>query len=423
MADTKISAMPAAAALTGAEVVPVLQTGANVKTTAQAIANLAPAQAQSVYVRNFAGVSPNVTPTVEAIGWDTSNGAGWGFNGTTWIKFFAVIGLLLLSCSFSFAQFPAKVHNSWDTNQNVIPADKNIVRSASSDFSVAPGFATSTLGVLTVGSRTNASFASIVDTYSNAGTYTWTNRPGASKITVWVIGAGGGGGSGGTNVNTQDKAGGGGGGSGGRTFFVAGAAMVSNIVTVIVGAGGSGGTSNISNALGTNGAASYFGNYAYATGGFGGTTSFGAGGNGKFSQGARGSAGSNSTPSPPTVATNLASGGGGGGGGTVANTTTVHDGAAGGSTNFWSVFSILGGAGGKSAGSPLPATGTNIDGLFIQTGAGGGAAVASAFGMAGASATMYGAGGGGGGAAAFAGNMPGAGGNGAPGFIQVITTF
>lgn len=43
MADEKISAMPAAAALTGAEIVPLLQGGANVKSTAQDIANLAPA--------------------------------------------------------------------------------------------------------------------------------------------------------------------------------------------------------------------------------------------------------------------------------------------------------------------------------------------------------------------------------------------
>lgn len=42
MSDEKISAMPAAAALTGAELVPVVQGGANVKATAQNIANLAP---------------------------------------------------------------------------------------------------------------------------------------------------------------------------------------------------------------------------------------------------------------------------------------------------------------------------------------------------------------------------------------------
>ena len=40
MANIKISALPNAAALTGAEQVPVVQGGATVKTTAQAIANL-----------------------------------------------------------------------------------------------------------------------------------------------------------------------------------------------------------------------------------------------------------------------------------------------------------------------------------------------------------------------------------------------
>lgn len=43
MADEKISAMPAAGALTGTEVIPAVQSGANVKATASAIAALAPA--------------------------------------------------------------------------------------------------------------------------------------------------------------------------------------------------------------------------------------------------------------------------------------------------------------------------------------------------------------------------------------------
>jgi len=52
MADIKISAMPAATLpLTGAEVVPVLQGGANDKTTSQAIANLG-ANPPVVYTAN-----------------------------------------------------------------------------------------------------------------------------------------------------------------------------------------------------------------------------------------------------------------------------------------------------------------------------------------------------------------------------------
>lgn len=88
MADEKISQMPDASALDGSELVPVVQGGANVKTTTAAIAALAPGSAQSVYVRNFSGVTPNVTPVGEAVGWDTSNGAGWGYDGSTWIRFF-----------------------------------------------------------------------------------------------------------------------------------------------------------------------------------------------------------------------------------------------------------------------------------------------------------------------------------------------
>ncbi len=86
---SKISGMAPAGALSGNELINVVKTGLSKQTTAQAVANLAPATPipQSVYCRNFGGIAPNVTPTVEAIGLDTSNGSVWGYNGSTWINF------------------------------------------------------------------------------------------------------------------------------------------------------------------------------------------------------------------------------------------------------------------------------------------------------------------------------------------------
>jgi hypothetical protein len=47
-AAVKVSAMSAAGALAGTEAIDIVQAGANVKTTLQAIANLAPAQASDI---------------------------------------------------------------------------------------------------------------------------------------------------------------------------------------------------------------------------------------------------------------------------------------------------------------------------------------------------------------------------------------
>ncbi len=81
MADEKISDMPAAAALTGAELIALVQGGVNVKSTVAVIAG------QSVFVRNFSGAAPVLSPTVEAVAYDTSSGNTWGWNLSAWTQF------------------------------------------------------------------------------------------------------------------------------------------------------------------------------------------------------------------------------------------------------------------------------------------------------------------------------------------------
>lgn len=66
----KISAMPAASALTGAELVPLVQSGDNKRTTAQAIANLAPTPSGTPTIAG--GPGAGTAPTVAITGTDAA---------------------------------------------------------------------------------------------------------------------------------------------------------------------------------------------------------------------------------------------------------------------------------------------------------------------------------------------------------------
>lgn len=175
-------------------------------------------------------------------------------------------------------------------------------------------------------------------TFTSSGT--WTKPTGATRVQVYVWGAGGGGGGGCRNT----QAGGGGGGGGGAFIFKQyDAADLSATEQVTVGTGGTGGAGVANSTIG-NGSA--------------GT----AGGNSSFSSGG-----------------NLITAGGGG--------------AGGGGTN------AAGGAAG-SAGSANPATGTDTFTLYTLDGGAGGAGSATSDGSNAGSLTALpasGRGGGGGG--------------------------
>ena len=82
--DEKISVMTPASALTGAELVPLVQGGANVRTTTAALVNGGVAG-----YFNWGGIAPTVTPTIgNPFTIDSSTGMGWVWSGTVWVNIF-----------------------------------------------------------------------------------------------------------------------------------------------------------------------------------------------------------------------------------------------------------------------------------------------------------------------------------------------
>jgi hypothetical protein len=286
-----------------------------------------------------------------------------------------------------------------------------------------------------------------VQTFSTAGTTTWTKPAGAKYVIGYMWGSGGGGGSGARNATTGIRSGGSGGAGGGLLKFTIEASLLSATESVVIGAGGVGGASvTVDN---TNG------NLAS----LGGNTSFGGKftitsanrGNGGLTTGApantatssvsmegflganinnTGAAGSTSTGNTSTLGASsfFNSTGGGGGAGAAASSTTNRNGGNGCSKQSSIPFTgapglsadIAGGQAGNTSGT-APTIGTNGSLLYGGgTGGGAGAYRTATAGMAGANGGAWGAGGGGG-SGSDNGFASGAGGNGGAGALVLIT--
>jgi hypothetical protein len=182
-------------------------------------------------------------------------------------------------------------------------------------------------------------------TYTSAGTHTFTVPPGVTQVIVECWGGGGGGGF----ARNNNGAAGGGGGGGGYSISTVSVAPGTNI-TVTVGAGGAGGTTGGTQAIA--GGASSFGALLSAGGGSRGqgvsSNTSGAGGAGGTGDTYNGGAGANGVSG-----TGLSAGGGGGG----SSAGTASDGNNGSGLNG-GVAVTDGGAGGSGARGAQGGSGT-----------------------------------------------------------------
>ena len=278
--------------------------------------------------------------------------------------------------------------------------------------------------------------------FTTAGTTTWTKPANAKVVHVRMFGGGGGGGSGANYATTSARAGGGGGAAGSFVDFIIPASVLGATESVVVGAGGTGGaaqaTATSNGNPGTSGGAStfylfragggLFGNAGTTTAASGGAnsqgvvlgyaaaTASGSGGGGTLSGGGIAGSVSSTTFISPT--------GGGGGAGAAASSFAAAAGGAGGSKSLSStntsglISAIAGGSAGQTTGT-VPTVGVTGGFQTAGTGGGGGAYRSSVAGMAGAAGAFPGGGGGGGSAAD---NLTsGAGANGAGGAVYITT--
>lgn len=285
-----------------------------------------------------------------------------------------------------------------------------------------------------------------IQSFTTAGTATWSKPSGAQHVIVYAWGGGGGGGSGRHGANSTNTNGGGGGSGGSLVigyFSASELGGVGGTETVTVGAGGLSagngiGTGSTDGNAGPNGGSSSFGSWLTAAGGTGGTggtnsndgtngaagntTSHifgwtmgsitggtGAGGAGQYS-----TAGANGTQG-------ILAGGGGGGGGGIDSSNNVRAGGNGGAAVQQGGVVTTGPTGGAANAGVTATAGTNGTTYSPGTGgagSGGGSTTSSASGGAGG---IPGGGGGGGGGARNSQIQTGSGGNGGRGQVIVVS--
>lgn len=277
---------------------------------------------------------------------------------------------------------------------------------------------TSTAGAVvraTSGGKVDSSFVSVTDiqTFTTAGTSTWTKPTNAKWVEVTVIGAGGGGAAGSNGAAT------GGGGGGAYGFKRFNASALSSTESYTVGLGGPGGTQAGTNS-GTAGGFSSFGTTVLlkAPGGSGGTATAGAGGvigNGDIVY-VGGAGGINGAAGVDTANVPSPRGGGGGGYNGGSPATATAGGNGGGFTTYYTKAGGAGGSAGVNNGTAASATSSSL--IYGGVGGGGG-------GYNGNGTNTGGNGGdgnlgGGGGGANGTGTSGGAGGD---GMVVVVTYF
>jgi hypothetical protein len=272
---------------------------------------------------------------------------------------------------------------------------------------------------------------------------TWTKPAGATYCDITLQGGGGGGGSGRRGATSTNRMGGGGGAPGSRRMVRVPASIFDATEAYTIGAGGPGGaaisTDSTNGATGTAGGLTRFDDFGtslFANGGAAGAGGTAANGNpgsgavngfsnllmGLLANAPNGGTGSTTAPTVGVAPTVIMPTGGGGGGG-ISSANALGTGAAGGGLTLDGGTFFAGGAGGAPA--TAGSAGGSLANYLLGTGGGGGGTGGNnglTNGGTGGEGGGYGSGGGGGGAASqSAASSSGKGGDGAPGFILVIT--
>jgi hypothetical protein len=335
--------------------------------------------------------------------------------------------------------------NNWEIGQGTYTASgttlsRTVLESSNSDTAISlSGSAT----VLITAAAEDVAQVKI-DTYTTAGSTTWTKPSWAKMVKVIAIGGGGGGGSGARYATSSARGGAAGGTGGSLVEAVFPASYLSATETVVVGAGGTGGASqtvDTSNGQpGSDGGNSSFGSFFIAGGGplgGGGKTTITGGQAGTgFASFMSAVGGTGQTGTLTAGVSTTISGtayapatGGGGGGGAGASSTTGADGgyafairapSTTGPTTGILYATIDGGVKGTSGGAGGAGNSADFIDHKIATGGGGGSYATGQATGAGGNGAQPG-GGGGGGAASDNGYASGAGGNGGDGWVRIIS--
>lgn len=273
----------------------------------------------------------------------------------------------------------------------------------------------------------------LISVMTSGGNWTKPASAGATSTTrIIAIGGGGGGGSGRRGAAGTARVGGGGGGAGGYSETTVLTNSLPASLSVLVGTGGQGALPiKFDNSNGGNGGRGGDSRVTAGStvlvlgeGGTGGSRgesgsggAGGAGGRGQIPGSVGGSADLTGLVGGNAADGSMATGGGAGGGITTGNSR-----AQGGNGGRTGLTSVTGGSGGLREGVGNPGTDGSAFGPGPGTGGGGSGAGGTAHAGAGGAAGSYGGGGGGGGAS-LNGFDSGAGGNGGPGVVVLITTL
>jgi hypothetical protein len=373
-----------------------------------------------------------LTATTKAVNIGTSGVAGSTTNIT--------IGSTTGTSTTTLQGITNGITEAVDTNNTELATTAFVVGQASSTTPLADG--TAAVGTSLRYARADHVHPSSggggadIQTFTTAGTATWTKPAGKTMAWIRMWGGGGGGGNGGRAAVASARAGGNG-GHGGNFFesFVP-IGSLGATETVTVGAGGTGAAARTTDGAATAGGAGGMSTFSFykASGGLSTSSTMGVAtfSNGMFSAanslnvgGAVSTTVGNIGGIAQAYQHNLTTGGGGGGGAAATIIATVSGGAGGpkqaSTTNISGLIAIIaGGAAGNPAIPSSAATGVSGVANYVGgTGAGGGGYKTATVGQSGADGAQPGGGGGGGGGADTGFNS-GAGGNGGVGMVIVV---